>query len=120
DSFYAFIEYLGVPPSAPQWQLPLSEADQEFARQQLQQRATVVICPAASKDERNWLPERYAAFADYVVNQGFQVVVCGSPAAREVQLAAQIEAAMQQQALNLVGQTSLKQLAAVLQQAVLV
>ncbi|QQD20382.1 ADP-heptose--LPS heptosyltransferase I [Oceanospirillaceae bacterium ASx5O] len=120
DSFYAFIEYLGVPPSAPQWQLPLSDADQEFARQRLQQRATVVICPAASKDERNWLPERYAAFADYVVNQGFQVAVCGSPAAREVQLAAQIEAAMQQQALNLVGQTSLKQLAAVLQQAVLV
>src|SRR5690606_23561762 len=78
DSFYAFIEYLGVPPSAPQWQLPLSDADQEFARQQLQQRATVVICPAASKDERNWLPERYAAFADYVVNQGFQVAVCGS------------------------------------------
>ena len=48
------------------------------------------------------------------------MAICGSPAAREVQLAAQIETAMQQQALNLVGQTSLKQLAAVLQQAVLV
>src|SRR5690606_6145502 len=101
-------------------QLPLSDADQEFARQRLQQRTTVVICAAASKDERNWLPERYAACADYVINQGYQVAICGSPAAREVQLAAQIETAMQQQALNLVGQTSLKQLAAVLQQAVLV
>ena len=120
DSFYSFVEYLGVPRSAPQWQLPLAESDHEMATQLLGGKPTVVICPAASKDERNWLPERYAAFADYAATRGFQVAVCGSPAEREQRLAQQIEAVMQHSVLNLVGKTSLKQLAAVLRQAVLV
>jgi heptosyltransferase I len=76
-----------------------------------------VISPAASKDERNWLPERYAQFADYAVGKGYQVVLCGSPAAREKTLAARIIAAANAPLVNLVGQTSLKQLAAVLARA---
>lgn len=120
DSFFSFVEYLGVPRSKPQWQLPISEFDREYARQLLQHKPTVAICPAASKDERNWLTERYAALADHAINQGYQVVICGSPAEREQQLAVNIQQAMQKQAVNLVGQTSLKQLAAVLAEAKLV
>jgi ADP-heptose:LPS heptosyltransferase len=72
-----------VPVTQPQWQLPLSEDDHAFAKAQLGDKPTIVISPAASKDERNWLPERYAQFADYAVGKGYQVVLCGSPAARE-------------------------------------
>lgn len=114
DSFFAFTQYLGVPVTPPQWQLPLSEDDHAFAKAQLGDKPTVVISPAASKDERNWLPERYAQFADYAVGKGYQVVLCGSPAAREKTLAARIIAAANAPLVNLVGQTSLKQLAAVL------
>ncbi|EHH1048451.1 glycosyltransferase family 9 protein [Vibrio parahaemolyticus] len=120
DSFYSFIEYLGVPRSKPQWQLPIDDTDRSFAEQRLGSTPCVVLCPAASKDERNWLSERYAALADYVIEQGYQVALCGSPTIREQQLAMSIQKQMQHQALNLVGQTSLKQLAAILAKAHLV
>ncbi|GIC33872.1 ADP-heptose:LPS heptosyltransferase [Vibrio cholerae] len=120
DSFFSFIEYLGVPRSQPTWSLPITPQDHAFARQQLQDKPSVIICPAASKDERNWPTAHYAEFADYVVSQGYQVVLCGSPAPREQQLANQIADLMTQPVVNLVGQTSLKQLAALLGEAKLV
>lgn len=113
DSFLTFVEYLGVPRTAPTWSMPIGEPERAFARQQLHDKPSVVICPAASKDERNWLTERYAQFADYVANQGYQVVLCGSPAPREVQLATTISELMTQPVVNLVGKTSLKQLTAI-------
>lgn len=120
DSFFSFIEYLGVTRCSPIWTLPINAEDHAFAQQQLQQKRSVVICPAASKDERNWLAERYAQFADYAVNQGYQVVFCGSSAEREVKLTHTIIQHMTQPSLNLVGKTSLKQLAAILNKATLV
>ncbi|MGR5211882.1 glycosyltransferase family 9 protein [Vibrio rotiferianus] len=114
DSFYAFTEYLGVPSQKPTWQLPLSKEDHAFATEQLTHKATVAICPAASKDERNWLPERYAQFADFVYSQGYQVVLCGSPAQREVDLSNSIIQQTKSPIISLVGKTSLKQLTAVL------
>ncbi|MDK9762858.1 glycosyltransferase family 9 protein [Vibrio sp. D420a] len=120
DSFYSFVEYLGVPRSIPEWNLPISAEDTLFAKESLNSTPTVVISPAASKDERNWLPERYAEFADYVISQGYQVAICGSPAKRELALANAIMEKMTHPALNLVGKTSLKQLAAVLKEAAVV
>jgi heptosyltransferase I len=116
DSFFSFIEYLGVPRTSAEWQLPLSEKDHQFAEQNIPLQ-TVAICPAASKDERNWLPERYAQFADWVTEQGYQVVLCGSPTAREKELAHTIQNQMQHKAIDLVGNTTLKQLTAVLKRA---
>ncbi|KHT43132.1 glycosyltransferase family 9 protein [Vibrio sinaloensis] len=117
DSFYSFIEYLGVPRSEPTWHLPISEQDIGFATQHLAGKPTVAISPAASKDERNWLTERYAELADWLDAQGYQVVLCGSPAEREIRLGQSIEALCSSAPLNLIGQTSLKQLAAVLKQS---
>ena len=120
DSFYSFVEYLGVPRSTPEWNLPIGTEDTLFAKETLSQKPTVVISPAASKDERNWLPERYAEFADYAASQGYQVAICGSPAERELTLAEVITEKMAHPVLNLVGKTSLKQLAAVLKEATVV
>lgn len=116
DSFFSFIEYLGVPRTSPEWQLPLSEEDHQFAEQAIPIQ-TIAICPAASKDERNWLPERYAKFADWVTEQGHTVVFCGSPTERERKLADTIQSQMQHNAIDLVGKTTLKQLTAVLGRA---
>lgn len=120
DSFFSFTEFLGIPRQTPSWNLAISAQDRQFARTQLGQQPTIVICPAASKDERNWLTERYAQFADYVISQGYQVALCGSPTQREQQLAANISQLMMHPVLNLVGKTSLKQLTAVLREAKLV
>ncbi len=117
DSFMSFIEYLGVPKSPPSWQLPISSNEEAFAQQALNGLPTIIISPAASKDERNWLTERYAQISDWLVEQGYQVALCGSPSEREMKLGQDIVNTAKQPILNLTGQTSLKQLAAILKQA---
>ncbi|HEY7865444.1 MAG TPA: glycosyltransferase family 9 protein [Psychromonas sp.] len=118
DSFFEFAYFLGLKKSTPSWNIPLAETDIHFAEQVCQNNKPIfVISPAASKDERNWLTGSYAGIADYAVQQGFQVILCGSPAPREVKLGQDIEALMHQQATNLIGKTSLKQLTAVIKQA---
>ena len=121
ESFFEFAYFLGVEKTTPSWNIPLSESDISFAQQQrLDNKPIFVISPAASKDERNWLTERYAAVADYAVQQGYQVILCGSPAARELKLGSDIENLMNEKATNLIGKTSLKQLTAVIKEARLI
>lgn len=120
DSFFSFIEYLGVPRTTPTWNMPVSESDHDFAQQLLKDKPTVIISPAASKDERNWVTDRYASIADYAIENGFQVAICGAPTEREHALAKSIIGTMSRTPLNLVGKTNLKQLLAVLNQAKLV
>ncbi|CAH0534681.1 Lipopolysaccharide heptosyltransferase 1 [Vibrio stylophorae] len=117
DSFMAFAKALGVSDTNPQWQMPISDEEQAFAKSKLGTQPTLLIAPAASKDERNWLPERYAQVADFAHQQGLQIAICGGPSEREKALAQQIISAMQYDALNLVGQTSLRQLLALIAQA---
>ncbi len=120
DNFAEFAKYIGVPFSKPQWNIPLSPSDLDFAEHHLSNKPTVVISPAASKDERNWITERYADIADYACEQGLQVVLCGSPAPREVQLGEAIAVLCRHPLKNLIGKTTLMQLTAVLKQAAVV
>ncbi|GLS92623.1 glycosyl transferase [Psychromonas marina] len=121
DSFFEFAYFLGIDKTEPTWHIPLSDSDLAFAKNiNVENKPLFVISPAASKDERNWLVERYAAVADYAIQQGFQVVLCGSPAPRELTLGENIEALMQGDATNLIGKTSLKQLTATIKQAKLI
>ncbi|AZL83707.1 glycosyltransferase family 9 protein [Aliivibrio salmonicida] len=121
DSFYSFIEYLGVPKSEPTWNIPLSDDDFSFVNSHIPaEKPYVVISPAASKDERNWLTERYAQLSDWLTTQGYQVVLCGSPSDREKQLGDSIESLANSPLINLIGKTSLKQLTAVLKKATVV
>lgn len=128
DGFAGFARHLGVPlltqpGEQPQWQMPMNQADVDFAAAQLQPfreqgvSRFLVICPAASKAERNWMPMRYAAIADYAANLGFVVLLCGSPTAMEYQLRDDILQQTQSNVVDLVGKTTLKQLLALLQQA---
>lgn len=130
EGFAAFARQIGVPfltkPSdKPKWEMPLSATDVAWAEATLQPYAAVsrgilVICPAASKAERNWLAERYAAVADYATGLGFQVVLCGGPTVLEQQLGDDIVGYSQSKLVDLVGKTSLKQLLALLQRAAVV
>ena len=121
DSFFEFAYFLGINKTSPTWNIPLSNADIEFSKTiSASDKPLFVISPAASKDERNWLNERYAAVADHAVEKGFEVVLCGSPAPRELKLGEAIEKAMRHSAINLIGKTSLKQLTATLKEASIV
>ncbi|MGF1699866.1 glycosyltransferase family 9 protein [Photobacterium makurazakiensis] len=117
DNFADFARYLGVPFDKPHWNIPLDDEAQAFAKEQTQGQPTLIISPAASKDERNWLTERYAQLADYAAEKGIQVILCGSPAPRELALGQDIEQLSKQPVTNLIGKTSLKQLTALLGEA---
>ena len=138
DGFAGFVRHLGVPflqqpGDVPVWQMPITDEHRAWAKAELQKahagntdsperalRGHLVISPAASKAERNWLPERYAALADHAYQQGFAVYICGGPTPLERDLAAAIEQHASAPLHNLVGKTNLKQLLALLEQATLV
>ncbi|WP_199610399.1 glycosyltransferase family 9 protein [Flocculibacter collagenilyticus] len=121
DGFRAFASAIGVPESAPSWQMPLSDDDISFAQQVIpNHKPTLIISPAASKAERNWLPERYAAVAEYASSKGFDVLLCGGPAKLDRALGDDILRHAQCNITDYIGKTSLKQMLALLGRASLV
>lgn len=121
EGFMGFAKAIGVNDLTPQWHIPVPIADTEFAQTQIKDNEKVfIICAAASKAERNWLPERYAAVASHAIAKGFRVMLCGGPTQLEKDLAEQILQACPSKIDNLVGKTSLTQLLALLKRASLV
>ncbi|MBJ80886.1 MAG: hypothetical protein CMH60_06165 [Myxococcales bacterium] len=72
----------------------------------------VVINPGASKKNRCWPSEHFATLAERVAAHGFFPVLMGSPADKEI--CAEVESHAQIELLNLCGQTSLPEAAALL------
>lgn len=121
DGFMGFAKALGLEPKAPYWQMPFTDQDQLWASERLNtDKPIAVISPAASKAERNWHVEGYSQTAKHLAELGFSVVLCGGPTTLEKLLAEDIIQAADIPITNLVGETSLKQLLAVLKIAHLV
>jgi heptosyltransferase I len=124
ESFFAFAEKIGVPETAKHrlsWDIPVSDADQAFAQSHIPSAQKIlIIAAAASKAERNWTIEGYAAIADYASTKGFSVMLCGGPNKQEEELALAIQQQAQRPLTNLCGKTTLKQMLALLKAATLV
>lgn len=124
EGFKGFAQAIGVDDYKPSWNMPYSAQDQAIADELLSPdyitNKLFVISPAASKAQRNWMAERYAALADYAHSKGFKVVLTGGPTELEVNLASNIIAHSNCSILNLVGKTKLKELLCVLKRASLV
>lgn len=120
DGFLAFARELGIRDLTPDWQLPISPEHQAWAREKVDGKPTLLICAAASKPFKNWTAEGYAALADHAAGKGFQVYLCGGPAKLERELAADIARLSQNKPVDLVGQTNLKQLLALIAESSLV
>lgn len=120
DGFLAFAGALGVAPEnyVRRTSIPLTDDDRAVARALRPAGKFVVLNPAASKSERIWPAERYAAAADHVAARcGLTVVLTGGPSAAERALAAAVVAQAKAPLINLVGQTTVRQLAALLADA---
>jgi len=121
DGFMAFAKAIGVEQTEPQWQMPLSEQNRNWAKEQLTSlKRHLLIAPAASNSERNWLPQRYAAVANYASERGWVILLCGADTPIEQDLARAISNHSQHPPINLVGKTSLKQLLALIERVDLV
>jgi heptosyltransferase I len=129
DGFFQFISTIGVSDKILQWDIPLAESDKQWANTLISDQSVLVINPSSSQrlnNWRNWRAANYAKLIKYAIEQyGLMVVLTGGPAENEIALAEEIlnnEAIRNQPELlksinNLVGKTSLKQLAALMQQA---
>ena len=117
DSFIEFPKRLGLD-AVWRWDLPVSAQALESIQQSIEAGRLLVINPCAvakSRNWRNWNAEGYAAVADYAAqHHGMNVVLSGGPARLERNMANAITAMCQHKPLDLVGQTTLAQLVALL------
>ncbi len=124
DSFLEFPKYFGLEP-VMEWNLPVvSTARNALFHNLPDDKEFAVINPCAmakSRDWRDWSSEGYAAVADYLAGQrGMTVVLTGGPSRREKNVADTILSLCQEKPVNLVGNTSIPELVAVLDMARLV
>ncbi len=122
DSLFGFAEACGVTERVLRWDIPVPEAARAFAREQIPDGASaLIISPCANvrfRNFRNWRAEHYAEVADHAVEKhGLKVLLSGGPSPVEREYGERIEAAMRHRPVNLIGQTDLKQLLALLQRA---
>lgn len=120
DAMLDFARHIGAPDRPLRWDIPLSSAHREFAAQFVSTgRPILVISPCSSERKRNfrnWSAENYAAAANHA-RQKFncKVILTGGKSEVEVAYGETISKLCGSDVINLIGQTSLKQLLAVIE-----
>jgi len=119
DSFFGFMEALGIKDRVLRWSLPLPQDARDYARRLIpDDQPTLVISPCSSHSLRNWPAERYAAVADHAQRRhGMRVILVGGRTALELETGAAIERAARLKPSNQIGQDTLPELLGLLQRA---
>ncbi|MCG8434207.1 MAG: glycosyltransferase family 9 protein [Gammaproteobacteria bacterium] len=122
DGLFGFAEILGVTERDIRWDIPIPDEDRTFAETTaLKDKPTLIISPCTSARQlnwRNWSADRYAAVADYANRRhGMQVILTGGPTEFEREYGRLIMQEAGVEITNLIGQTNLKRLLALLERA---
>lgn len=121
DGLLAFAKYLGIEDIKATWSLTYRQKDGRWANDKLDnQKPNLVIVPGASKAYKNWTATGYSEVITHAHHRGWNIILAGSPAQVETDLAAQIESLAEFPISNLVGSSNLKQMLALLDKADLV
>ncbi len=123
DRYLHLVGQLGVSTDRPRafplpsWPEAEAWADQLWRQERIDRQEPVcVIHPAARWSTKRWPAERYATLADRLAAEhGWRIVMVAAPAQRDQ--AAGVSRAMRERSIDLVGRTTLPQLAAVLRRA---
>ena len=124
DGLFEFAEHLGIRERVLRWDIPVAAKDLAYARTfKPEDRPLVVISPCSSqrfRNFRNWSTENYIEITNYLQQEyRANILITGSETEIEKQYAAEISGQVPK-VTNLVGQTSLKGLLAIISQADLV
>jgi heptosyltransferase I len=123
DGLFEFAELIGVPlPREPTWDIPLETADEAFAAAHIPPGTpALVISPCTGqrfRNYRNWRVDWYAEIADYAeARYGARVLLTGGTTDVERTYGRGILELCKSRPTNLIGQTSLKQLLAILKRS---
>jgi len=122
DSLFGFAEALGIHDRTLAWDIPIPDEARQQAETLLPgDIPTLIISPCSSMAYRNWHSSGYAAVCDYAVQTcGLRVALTGGPSRLEREMGEQILQQCQSPVINLIGKTSLKQMLALLDKALLV
>jgi heptosyltransferase I len=122
EAMMSFASAIGADPQPIRWDIPLDDAARSFAAdRRAPGRPLVVISPCSSnrsRNFRNWSIENYAMAIRHLNESNCRVVLTGGPS--ELELEYGVALSQQGIAENLIGSTSLKQLAALINEADLV
>lgn len=111
DGFMAFAHQIGVPQSELSWSLSYSEENKVWAETKLDsEKPNLLLVPGASKAYKNWNAKGYVDVINHARNNGWNVILAGSPAKIEVDLASDIQTMLSEPCLNLVGESSIMQM----------
>ncbi|MGY0616895.1 glycosyltransferase family 9 protein [Vibrio sp. FJH11] len=118
DGLRQFAITLGVPEFTPAWSLHYdNEAENWAAAHLCKEKANLVIVPGASKAYKNWTAAGYVDVIHHAKANNLNVILAGSPAQVEKDLGQEIEKALDVPVTNLIGQSSLQQMLALLDKA---
>jgi len=118
DSFFGFLEAIGIRDRALRWDVPLTPTALEYAQTLIPDGRTLVISPCSSHSRRNWRPEAYAAVADHAAQRhGMRVILAGGRTEIERNVGAAIERLAQVPIVNQIGRDTLPQMLALLARA---
>ncbi len=120
DRFFGFAEYFGLTDRELRWNIPISEEDRRFAAKYCEpKRPVIIISPCSNarfRNFRNWRAERYAELSAWLTQEhNAHVILTGGPTETELHYGQAISAAGP--TTNLIGETSLKQLLALIDAA---
>ncbi|WP_065676008.1 glycosyltransferase family 9 protein [Vibrio celticus] len=115
DGLMAFAHKIGVPQSELSWYLSYSEEDKAWAETKLDsEKPNLLLVPGASKAYKNWNTEGYVDVINHARGTGWNVILAGSPAKVEIDLAEEIQRKLTEPCLNLVGESSIMQMLALI------
>jgi len=119
DSFFGFLEALGISQRVLSWDLPLPQSAHDYAAALVpDEQPTLVVSPCSSHTARNWRADRYAAVIRHASERhGMRIILCGGPTARERALGAEIARHAGVPFHNQIGRDTLPQLLALLGRA---
>lgn len=126
DGMFSFIEYLGLTERDHlRWNIPIDDADRQFGNDVCAAAGpTCVISPCSSqrfRNFRNWTVDNYVALVDYLHDTyAANVALTGGPSDIEKEYGDRISAGAAGPVTNLIGETTLKQLLAIIDGASLV
>src|ERR1700722_13717326 len=119
DTFFGFLEALGIRERLLRWDLPLPPQAHAYAEQLIPDaQPTLVISPCSSHVLRNWPAARYAALAAHAIaRHRMRVILAGGGSLLERSVGQQIERACPAPLLNQIGKDTLPELLALLARA---
>ena len=117
DAMMGFARCIGAESTAIRWDIPVSDADRDFAAQHCKY-PTLIISPCSSqrsRNFRNWSADNYAAVAGYAqARHGCRIILSGGDSRLERDYGEAIVNQCGTSIVNLIGKTTLKQLLALI------